>query len=58
MPVLIQAHIAGIPVEEMLLSVFPVTGVVGGWWLIRWKDRLRDHVRERQEKPHANGAVW
>jgi hypothetical protein len=47
MSVLIRAHIAGIPVEEMLLTLFPVTGVVGGWWLIRWKDRLRDHARER-----------
>ena len=47
MPVLIQAHIAGIPVEEMLLTVLPVTGVVCGWWLIRWKDRLRDRARGR-----------
>jgi hypothetical protein len=46
MPVLIQAHLAGIPVEEMLLTVFPVAGVVSGWCLIRWKDRLRDHARE------------
>jgi hypothetical protein len=48
MPVLPQAHIAGIPVEEMLLTVFPVVGVVSGWLFIQWKDRLRDRSRGRR----------
>jgi hypothetical protein len=47
MSVLTQAHVAGFPVEEALLSVLPVAGVVSGWLLIRWKDRLRDRARRR-----------
>jgi hypothetical protein len=49
MSVLTQAHIAGFPVEEMLLTVFPVVGVVSGWLFIRWKDRLRDRSRGRRQ---------
>jgi hypothetical protein len=49
MSVLTQAHIAGFPVEEMLLTVLPVVGVVSGWLFIRWKDRLRDGSRGRRQ---------
>jgi hypothetical protein len=47
MSVLTQAHIAGVPVEEMLVAVFPVAGVMSGWLFIRWKDRLGDRARRR-----------
>ena len=47
--VLPQAHIAGFPVEEMLLTVFPVVGVVSGWLFIQWKDRLKDRSRGRRQ---------
>jgi hypothetical protein len=46
MLVLTQAHIAGLPVEEML-AVFPVAGVMSGWFFVRCKDRLRDRARGR-----------
>jgi hypothetical protein len=37
----IVAHIAGIPVEETLLSIVPVFGV-GGWAYLRgWAERRR-----------------
>ena len=49
MSVLTQAHIAGFPVEEMLLAIFPIVGVVSGWLFILWKDRLRDRSRGRRQ---------
>ena len=49
MSVLVQAHIAGFPVEETLLAVLPAAGLVSGWLFVRWKDRLRDRAQAADE---------
>jgi hypothetical protein len=41
----IIAHVAGFPVEEMLLTVAPVTGVLTGGLVIWWKDRKGQYPR-------------
>lgn len=47
MTAFLQAHIAGFPVEEMLLSVSPVAGILSGCLVVWWKDRLKDRTRGR-----------
>jgi hypothetical protein len=47
------AHIAGIPVEETLLSFGPVVGAAAGVALLRLRAlRARVHIRRRRPTRH------
>jgi hypothetical protein len=54
MYVLLQAHLAGFPIEEMLLAFSPVGAVLSGWLIIQWKNRLQDPRRGRRRAPQRH----